>query len=310
MDVIDGKIDTEFKAYLLGWIASDKCCIETDRITTDAPITVFKDGKICSRQFCDDIRRLFNMSSNASKKHFPKLENDDLSWSFIRGLFDADGKVYDNCRKCEIISRSFEIEKISEFCGIRNVSTDTSITFYGTNSVDFLAKLYDTSDENLRVPEKYNLYLCQLLNFRPVCKFVKTRADAMSPSKLRCSDEGYDLWLIDVDKKISDNTIRYDTFLKVQPQPGWHVEILPRSSLSNSGYILSNCVGLIDSSYNGTLKITLTKINEAANEIELPFKAVQMVLRRNVHFICEEVDEFDENDATKRGEGGFGSTDL
>ncbi len=28
----------------------------------------------------------------------------------------------------------------------------------------------------------------------------------------------------------------------------------------NSGYMLSNSVGLIDSSYRGTLKVTLTKI--------------------------------------------------
>ncbi len=31
---------------------------------------------------------------------------------------------------------------------------------------------------------------------------------------------------------------------KIQPEEGWHVEILPRSSLSNSGYMLSNSVGL------------------------------------------------------------------
>ncbi|MGL5355086.1 MAG: dUTP diphosphatase [Cetobacterium sp.] len=199
---------------------------------------------------------------------------------------------------------------ISDFCGLKNVLSEvseTSISFYGTNSVDFLSKIYDSSDETLRKQENYNLYLTQIFNCRPRCKFTKTRTDAIPPTKLRCSDEGYDLWIVDIDKKISDNTTRYDTFLKIQPEDGWHVEILPRSSLSNSGYILSNCVGLIDSSYRGTLKIALTKIDETADDIKLPFKGVQMVLRQNVHFICEEVEELD---ATERGEGGFGSTDL
>jgi deoxyuridine 5'-triphosphate nucleotidohydrolase len=275
-------IDTEFKAYLLGWLASDSGEIPEHLETRR-----------------NDVRKI---------KTFPKLENDELYWSFIRGVFDGDGHVYKDCRRCDISSNSFEMLKgVSDFCKIENVLSDTTISFYGTNSVDFLSKIYDTSNESLRLSTKYNLYLDQIFNCRPRCKFVKTRADAISPTKLRCSDEGYDLWLVDVDKEISNNTIRYDTFLKIQPEEGWHVEILPRSSLSNSGYILSNCVGLIDSSYRGTLKIALTKLDETADDIKLPFKAVQMVLRRNVHFICEEVDALD---ATERGDGGFGSTDL
>ncbi len=71
------------------------------------------------------------------------------------------------------------------------------------------------------------------------------------------------------------------------------------------GLYVINSVGLIDSSYRGTLKVTLTKIANDAEDIKLPFKAVQMVLRKNVHYICEETEELDD---TERGEGGFGST--
>jgi dUTPase len=38
----------------------------------------------------------------------------------------------------------------------------------------------------------------------------------------------------------------------------------------------------------------------------MPFKAVQMVLRRNIHYLCEEVTQISD---TARGVGGFGSTD-
>ncbi len=102
---------------------------------------------------------------------------------------------------------------------------------------------------------------------------LKTNINAIPPSKRSCSDEGYDLWLIEIDKKINETTTRYDTCIKIQPEEGWHVEILPRSSLSNSGYMLSNSVGLIDSSYRGTLKVTLTKIANDAEDIKLPFKS-------------------------------------
>ncbi len=71
--------------------------------------------------------------------------------------------------------------------------------------------------------------------------------------------------------------------------------------------MLSNSVGLIDSSYRGTLKVTLTKIANDAEDIKLPFKAVQMVLRKNVHYICEETEELDD---TERGEGGFWINEL
>ncbi len=59
-----------------------------------------------------------------------------------------------------------------------------------------------------------------------------------------------------------------------------HVEILPRSSLSNSGYMLSNSVGLIDSSYRGTLKVTLTKIANDAEDINCPLKLCKWSLEK------------------------------
>ncbi len=50
----------------------------------------------------------------------------------------------------------------------------------------------------------------------PKCYFVKTNINAIPPSKRSCSDEGYDLWLIEIDKKINETTTRYDTCIKIQ----------------------------------------------------------------------------------------------
>jgi len=324
-------VDTEFKAYLLGWIAqighvtesvisifvknSDEEIIAVlrDGFCKEIPLNHYDDKvgfKIYSTEICDDVYKIFGQKAKA-KFQFPDIIKS-LKWVFIRGLMDCDGTINKNEKRrgCAISSCSiFMKEGVGNFCNIKHFINEKVIGFSGTNSVDFLSKIYDsTSDETLRLKRKYILYLEQLM-YKPIpkCYFVKTRKDAITPSKRNCSDEGYDLWLIDIDKKIDEKTIRYETFIKIQPEDGWHIEILARSSLSNSGYILTNSVGLIDSSYRGTLKVTLTKVNNNSEDIKFPFKAVQMVLRKNVHFLCEEVEDIDN---TERGEGGFGSTDT
>jgi dUTP pyrophosphatase len=301
-----------------------------DIVDTELPIfRVVKDNKpmvgvrFCSKNMVTDICRLLNIEpgNKSGKIHLPKLSCQELMWAFIRGFFDGDGsirKFTDNrvARECSIASISMELKnEISSFCGIHNYIND-NIGFSGVNAIDFLSKIYDEADPKFRLPRKYNLYL-EYLNFSPGlpglygkiprCKFVLTNKNAVAPKKNNASDEGYDLWIIGVDKKISNITTRYETGIKIQPEDGWHAEILPRSSLSNSGYMLANSIGLIDESYRATLKIVLTKIDPEAKDIELPFKCVQLVLRRSIHFICDEDDELDD---TTRGEGGFGSTDI
>ena len=54
----------------------------------------------------------------------------------------------------------------------------------------------------------------------------------------------------------------YDSYISVQPPEGYYFEIVPRSSISKLGYILTNSIGIIDPSYRGTLKVVLTKIND------------------------------------------------
>ena len=54
----------------------------------------------------------------------------------------------------------------------------------------------------------------------------------------------------------------YDTGIQVKPQYGYYFEIVPRSSLSKSGYILANSIGIIDPSYSGNLYIVLIKIDD------------------------------------------------
>jgi len=86
---------------------------------------------------------------------------------------------------------------------------------------------------------------------------------------------------------------------------GYYIEIVPRSSLSKSGYMLANSVGIIDSSYRGNIYIALIKIDDDAEEIQFPFRCCQFVVRKQYDMTFIQKDEFD---TTHRADGGFGST--
>jgi dUTP pyrophosphatase len=136
-------------------------------------------------------------------------------------------------------------------------------------------------------------------------EYIRTRSDAVIPSRAHPSDIGLDLVCVSEAKRINNNTILYETGISVSPPDGYYTEILPRSSMSKSGWMLANSVGTIDPSYTGSLKVALIRVNPEAPEPILPFCLCQLVLRRAFYGNMLEVGELGE---TSRGEGGFGST--
>jgi dUTP pyrophosphatase len=137
-------------------------------------------------------------------------------------------------------------------------------------------------------------------------KVVVADANAVFPTKAHPSDIGYDLTAIGVCKKISKRITLFETGIRVSPPEGYYIEILPRSSMSKTGYMLANSVGTIDPSYTGTLKVALLKVDDSLPDIELPFTRCQLVLRKAEYSKLEEVSSLLE---TVRGCGGFGSSD-
>jgi dUTP pyrophosphatase len=134
----------------------------------------------------------------------------------------------------------------------------------------------------------------------------RTAPEAQLPSKSRASDAGYDLTAIKVLKTHGIVTF-YDTGIIVQPEYGYYFDVVPRSSLSKSGYILANSVGVIDATYRGTVILALMKIDPTAPDITLPARICQMIPRRLHHVDIQEVENVDE---TERGEKGFGSSNI
>jgi len=137
-------------------------------------------------------------------------------------------------------------------------------------------------------------------------KVVKTRQDAVLPSKPNESDIGYDLTVLEKTKELTENTSLYTTGIIVEPPSGYYIDVVPRSSLSKSGYMLANSVGIIDPSYRGELLIALTKISELAEPIKFPFRCCQMVLRKAEYSCIQEYKSIDMD--TNRSTGGFGSS--
>lgn len=82
--------------------------------------------------------------------------------------------------------------------------------------------------------------------------------------------------------------------------------LLPRSGLGHkNGIVLGNLVGLIDSDYQGEVKVSLWNRSKETFTVQ-PFERIaQMVIVPVVQAAFEVVDEFD---ASARGVGGFGST--
>lgn len=87
--------------------------------------------------------------------------------------------------------------------------------------------------------------------------------------------------------------------------PGYAGLILPRSGLGNKGLVLGNLVGLIDSDYQGELKVSAWNRSSDAIQINRMDRIAQLVI---VPVMVPEfviVDSFGES---ARGAGGFGST--
>lgn len=143
----------------------------------------------------------------------------------------------------------------------------------------------------------------------PIIKFAKEDPAAIIPTKHLGSDIGYDLTFI----KIIENTgARYlvDTGIIAIPPPGYYFDLVPRSSFCKTGFIFNNCVGIIDPGYRGSIKISLTKTEEATQDLICPQKWFQLVLRKAEFAHAYEVSSgLAKWEITARGQNGFGSSD-
>jgi len=120
--------------------------------------------------------------------------------------------------------------------------------------------------------------------------------------------------------------IEYDSGLIIDPSSEFHTLLFPRSSISTKNLILCNSVGVIDSSYRGTIKVRFKYLAspEDINNLgrfsashavfinpdsiyKKGDKIAQLVFQKSNFMQLEQCDSFSE---TLRGEGCFGSTGV
>ncbi|HEX7842939.1 MAG TPA: hypothetical protein VF469_35950 [Kofleriaceae bacterium] len=260
---------------------------------------------------------------------FPRFERDDLRWAFLRGVFDGDGGISSveaasrraDARgvswpspRCTITSNSDRLlDEIAAFTKVPAYRGRASLEWYGANALDFLGRLYAQATVFLtRKHDRYLDWCCWVpgrsgpanRGAHPLFRWVKTRPDAVAPAKASTSDSGFDLTLLEPAHRTGMVTF-YRTGIRVQPAFGWYFDVVPRSSIAKSGYILANGVGVIDRGYTGEILVPLIKIDPEAPDLKLPARLVQMIPRQIIAAELVEVEAFEE---TVRGPGGFGST--
>ena len=245
--------------------------------------------------------------------------NESLKKYYIIGFFDANGSVSNDITnvRCRFISKSENMcNFISNFSNIPYDKTNYNIIYNNSNCVDFLHNIYKDLDleQDLYLISNYQKYN-NFINWKyrvkslslDICKVFKDDENAILPTKANLTDVGYDLTIIKKVKNLTGNTILYDTGIKISLDFGYYAEIAPRSSLSKSGYMLANSIGIIENSYTGNLFIALTKTDPNMPDLVLPFKCCQLIFKPQIFInLVESKIPFDS--ITIRGSGGFGST--
>lgn len=231
-----------------------------------------------------------------------KMLKGNRKIDFLRGFFDNNGVICNNNIEMPIDDLKNEMKSIID-------STHDNGLWTGVNALEFLASIYYPGIKYYR-KDNYQV-LIELSNPHvwspdriPSFKWKKGLISAIPPSKNRYSDSGYDLTVVEKIKE-KDGVYYYDTGIQVQPDNGYYFEVVGRSSISKTGWMIANNIGVIDASYRGNIIIALVRVNKDAVEITLPMRLAQMIPRQLVIMNPVEVDFL--NDTT-RGNGGFGSS--
>ena len=142
-------------------------------------------------------------------------------------------------------------------------------------------------------------------------KIKKLNENAVIPAYANEGDAGLDLTATSktYDK---DNNVVYGVGLAFEIPKGYVGLLFPRSSNAKKDLLLSNCVGVLDSSYRGEVLFKFKRTNTSffscfkkRKEYNIGERIGQIIIIKhpNIEFV-----ESEELSETTRGNGGYGST--
>jgi len=132
--------------------------------------------------------------------------------------------------------------------------------------------------------------------------------DMPLPAKGHATDAGFDLTAMAVET-LRPRVFAFDSGVSVQVSDGYYCEVVPRSSIVKTDFMLANSVGVIDADYRGRIRVVMRFLGEGDGEAEaqelVGTRISQLIVRK-----CEivRVEAADDLTETERGVGGFGST--
>lgn len=156
-------------------------------------------------------------------------------------------------------------------------------------------------------PEVVNDRATRQFNIFQQIKFKKLNEKAVVPTYSKKGDAGLDLTAISYKHDYLEGSFIYGTGLSFEIPQGYVGLIFPRSSIAKKDFILSNHVGVIDSSYRGEVFFKF-KAYDKKNVGPMYVTGDRIGQLLIIPYPQIELIEVNELSNTERGSGGFGST--
>lgn len=140
-------------------------------------------------------------------------------------------------------------------------------------------------------------------------KFIKENPDAQLPTKGSLGAAGLDLHAAEAALVRAGETTLISTGLRMKLDSGYEAQVRSRSGLALKHSItVLNSPGTIDSDYRGIIGVILHNHSKLDFMVYVGDRIAQLVITPCItpHVSVEAVRDF--QDATARGDGGFGST--
>jgi len=141
--------------------------------------------------------------------------------------------------------------------------------------------------------------------FQPILRIKKISSNAITPKRGSEKAAGYDLFSAQDVSIPKQGKALISTDIQIKLPEGCYGRVAPRSGLAWKHH-LDVGAGVIDEDYRGTVGVVMFNHGPHDYDVKKGDRIAQLICERIFYPELEEVEELDE---TKRGEGGFGSTD-
>jgi dUTP pyrophosphatase len=134
----------------------------------------------------------------------------------------------------------------------------------------------------------------------------KLKLHSKIPTKAYETDAAFDFYSSENITIQPNCGISVSTGVSMDIAPGYVGLLFSRSGMGAKGLRLSNCVGVIDSGYQGEISVLLHNDSAISYYVNMHDKIAQLMILRIPEIELVLVNEFGTN--TARGDDGFGST--